>query len=94
MSFYRKLESTLFFFGFKECKNRDDLSFLRLSKQDYLVMRIFKNVELADLTYAKFSNECTPCDDDPFWEKVIKLGFSPETDNQLISDYLKLFEEK
>lgn len=94
MSFHRKIESTLFYFGFKECKNRDDINFLKLSEQDYLIMRIFKKVELADLIHAKFLNEDTPCEDDPFLEKVIKQDFSPETDNQLIRDYLKLFEEK
>jgi len=94
MSFQRELESTLFFFGFKECKKREGLNFLKLSKQDYLIMRVFKKVAMADLIHAKFSNETNACDEEPFWEKVIKQGFSPDTDNQLINDYLKLFEEK
>lgn len=92
MSVQRELESTLFYFGFRECKKRKGLNFLKLSKQDYLIIKIFEKANIADLIHAKFSTESNPCEEDPYWEKMIKQGFSPDTDSHLIRNYLKLFE--
>lgn len=92
MSFRRELESTLFFFGFQVCKRKNDINFLKLSKQDYLIMKVSKKVEIADLIHAKFLIDSNPCNSEPYWEKSVKLGFLPEMDNKIIRDFINSFE--
>lgn len=92
MSIIQKLESTLFHFGFQECKKKDNLNFLKLANQEYLLIRIFKKTETADLVFAKFYAGDNPCSAEPYFEKSIKLSFSPDTDTQVIRDFLERYK--
>lgn len=94
MSFRGELESSMFYFGFRECKKKNNLNFLKLSEQDYLILRVSTKVEIADLIHAKFSADSNPCDSEPYWEETVKLGFLPNRDSQVIRDFMKLYEKK
>ncbi len=90
MNFLQDLESTLFFFGFQECK-KSNLNFLKLEENEYLLMKIFEKVETADLIHAKFNVGGNPCNSKPYWEKSIKLSFSPKSDTQMLKDFVEKY---
>lgn len=90
MNFLSDLEKTFFYFGFRECKNDKRLNFLRLVNNDYLLMRIsVYNNGTADLSHAKFGAGCTPCNSEPYWTETLKNNFYPDTDNSIISNFIK-----
>lgn len=92
MGITQKLKSTLFLFGFQECRKKDNLNFLKLANQEYLLMKIFKKAETADLVFAKFYAGDNPCSAEPYYEETIKLSFSPDTDIQVIRDFLEKYK--
>jgi len=94
MSFRLNLETTLFFFGFRECKKKKDLNFLKLNETDYLLFRIFDRVEIADLIHAKFYLKQDPCNSEPYWEESLKLDFIPHSDTHIIRDFINKFEKQ
>jgi len=63
---------------------------IKISEQDYLILRVFQEVEIADLIHAKFSSDSNPCDYEPYWEKTIKCGFSP-TNHSPVCAGVRLF---
>lgn len=91
MSFKRDLEVVLFSFGFSACKKKKGLNFLKLTNNEYLLIRIFEKVETADLFHAKFDTG-NPCDSEPYWEKTLKLGFSPDSDIHILRNYIEQFK--
>ena len=92
MCFYQNLESVFFFFGFQECKKNNSLNFLKLAECDYLLIRISKKIENADLTHAKYQADCNPYDSEPYWEEPIKLSFSPDSDTSIIRNFIKKYK--
>ena len=93
MSFLKHMESTLFYFGFKRCKEQGYLNFLKLNENDYLLMIIFEKYDMADLIHAKFDIDENPCNSEPYWENPIKLNFSPKSDSQIIRDFLEDYKK-
>jgi hypothetical protein len=93
MCFYQKLESVFFFFGFQECKKTNSLNFLKLAEYDYLLMRVSKKTENADLIHAKYQSDNHLCDSEPYWEKSIKLSFSPDSDTSIIRDFIEKYKK-
>lgn len=55
-------------------------------------MKIFKKAETADLVFAKFYAGDNPCSAEPYYEETIKLSFSPDTDIQVIRDFLEKYK--
>lgn len=47
-------------------------------------MKIFERAETADLVFAKFHAGDNPCKSVPYFEKSVKLGFSPDADAPII----------
>lgn len=92
MDFDLKLKSVLFFFGFQECKKINNLNFLKLTDEDYLLMRLYKG-NTADLIHAKYDPDDNPCESEPYWEKTLLLGFSPDSDRQVIRDFINKFKD-
>ncbi len=87
MSFLRDLEQILFFYGFRECKKKKNLNFLKINETEYLLLKIFKQ-DTADLFYAKYEHDSDPCLSEPAWEKVVKLSFMPGVDDHFLKSYL------
>lgn len=92
MDITEELESTLFYFGFQQCRKKENLNFLKLNDKEYLLMKIFKKADTADLFYAKFSVGDNPCSAEPYFEKIIKLSFSPNKDGKIIKDILEKYK--
>jgi len=91
MSIIQKLESTFFHFGFQKCKKKNNLNFLKLANQEYLLMKIFERAETADLVFAKFHAGENPCNSVPYFEKSVKLSFSPDADAPIIKEFLEKY---
>lgn len=94
MSFQMDLELTLFSFEFRECKGKTNLNFLKLSDNDYLLIKVFEKSETVDLFFAQFAIEDNPCDSDPYFEKTIKLGFSLKDDKQILRQFIDKYEKE
>lgn len=92
MGITQKIESTLFHFGFQECRKKNNLNFLKLGNQEYLLMRIFERVETVDLIFAKFYAGDNPCNSEPYFEESIKLSFSPDSDNLIIKEFIEKYK--
>ncbi|RZT91026.1 hypothetical protein EV201_3366 [Ancylomarina subtilis] len=94
MNFRKDLETSLFYFGFRVCKKRKNLNFLKLDENNFLLIQIFERGETADLIHAKFHSEDDPCNSEPYWEESLKLGFTPESDSQILRNFIKEYENK
>lgn len=94
MSFQLDLELTLFSFGFGKCKKKTNLNFLKLSDNDYLLIKVFEKSETVDLFFAQFEIEDNPCDSEPYFEKAIKLGFSPKDDKQILRQFIEKYKKE
>lgn len=91
MSLLQKIESVLFHFGFQECR-KNNLNFLKLADDDYLIMKVFEKYENSDLFHAKFRAGSNPCNSEPYWEETVRLGFTPELDVQIIRDFIEKYK--
>lgn len=86
-----KLQSVFFHYGFQECVKKENVNYLKLTEEDYLLMRIYKG-DTADLFHAKFHPGDDPCNTVPYWEKSVILGFSPVTDREIIRDFIDKYK--
>lgn len=84
----RKLETIFFFHQFRKCIKNENLNFLKVTENEYLVFRVFQN-KVADLTHERYSKNESPCDSTPIWDESIKLNFSPSDDNHIIQETIE-----
>jgi len=77
MTLRRRLEPLLFQFRFRKC-NDYEIDFLEIDTDEYLVLRYFSKGVIADLLHEKYSHGENPCTGNPYWDNLIKQGFSED----------------
>lgn len=75
------------FYGFNECNN-SEVNFAKINEGEYLVFRTYAKGKITDLLLEKYHKGQSPCNSKPVSDKVLKQGFNPKENIEIIKEYI------